>query len=884
MKTSEIRQRWLDFFEKRGHVVVPSASLISDDPTLLFTIAGMVPFVPYLTGVVPAPYPRATSVQKCIRTNDIEEVGKTPRHGTFFQMNGNFSFGDYFKREAIEFAWQLLTSSEAAGGYGFLPKDLWVTIFEDDDEAHDLWREIADLPEERIQRLGRDTNYWHTGQYGPGGPCSEIFFDRGPDYGIDGGPATDDDRYVEIWNLVFMQYLIGEVTSKVDFEVLGELPKKNIDTGMGLERIAFLKQGVENMYEIDEIRPVLDAAATIANVHYGEDHENDVRLRVVADHIRSSLMLISDGVTPANEARGYILRRLLRRTVRAMRLMGVHGATFPALFAASRDAMKASYPEVASDYERISTIAFAEEEAFLRTLVSGTNILEDAVAAAKTQKLSELSGSDAFLLHDTYGFPIDLTLEMAEEAGLSVDRKAFDSLMQEQRQRAKADAKSKKQTLADLSVYREFRAQGETNFSGYTELESEGIVLGIIRDGKTALKASAGDTVEIILDNTALYAEGGGQDADQGFIRGDGFELEILDVQKPVSGLISHLARVNYGEIAHNMTALSVVDAKYRHGANQAHSATHVIHAALREVLGKSAHQSGSYNKAGYMRLDFSWGKALSAETRTEVEDIANQALRSNYAVSARLMPIDDAKTLGAMALFGEKYGNVVRMVEMNGAWSRELCAGTHVASSSEIGLINLISESSVGSANRRVEALVGFEAFKDLAVERSLVSLLSNQLKTPREQLPARVSELLEQLKAAEHKVSELESRSLATQIPALLKQAQQFDKALFASGKIAAVASVDALRQLALETKNQLGTAAAVSMMIAEIDGKPSVVIAVNEAAIASGIRAGDLVKQASLVLGGGGGGRPDIAQGGGTELNKIDEAVTAVAALLG
>ncbi len=383
MQTADIRQRWLDFFAERGHAVVPSASLVSDDPTLLFTVAGMVPFVPYLTGLVPSPYPRATSVQKCIRTNDIEEVGKTPRHGTFFQMSGNFSFGDYFKEGAISMAWELLTTPEADGGYGFEPSDLWVTVYEDDDEAIELWKRIAGLPEERIQRLGKDTNYWHTGQPGPAGPCSEIFFDRGPEYGIDGGPATDDDRYVEIWNLVFMQYLIDDVKSKTDFRIVKDLPKKNIDTGMGLERVAFIKQGVDNMYEIDQVRPVLDRAAELSGRTYGANHDDDVRMRVIADHVRSALMLMSDGVSPSNEGRGYILRRLLRRSIRAMRLLGVEGPTFRELFAASRDAMKAAYPEVASDYAHIEQLALGEEETFLRTLVAGTSILDGAVAETK---------------------------------------------------------------------------------------------------------------------------------------------------------------------------------------------------------------------------------------------------------------------------------------------------------------------------------------------------------------------------------------------------------------------------------------------------------------------------------------------------------------------
>ena len=488
MQTADIQSRWLTFFGDRGHTVVPSASLVSDDPTLLFTVAGMVPFVPYLTGLVPAPFPRATSVQKCIRTLDIEEVGKTPRHGTFFQMNGNFSFGDYFKEQAISYAWELLTTSEADGGFGFHEKDLWVTVYKDDDEAIRLWKKVAGLPDERIQRLDMDTNYWSTGLPGPAGPCSEIFFDRGPAYGADGGPATDDDRYVEIWNLVFMQYLRGEGSGK-SFEILGELPKKNIDTGMGMERVAFLTQGVENMYEIDQVRPVLDRAAEISGRRYGANHDDDVRMRVIADHVRSSLMLMSDGVRPSNEGRGYILRRLMRRAIRAMRLLGVDAPSFSELFPASRDAMKSAYPEVETEYDRISRLALGEEETFLRTLASGTSILDLAVATTQKSGATELAGDTVFQLHDTFGFPIDLTLEMAEEAGLSVDRVAFDRLMSEQRAMAKADAKAKKTALADLSVYGDFRSRGETVFTGYELLNTESTILGLIVDGVSVDRA-----------------------------------------------------------------------------------------------------------------------------------------------------------------------------------------------------------------------------------------------------------------------------------------------------------------------------------------------------------------------------------------------------------
>ncbi|MBG6108062.1 alanine--tRNA ligase [Frigoribacterium sp. CG_9.8] len=880
MQTADIRGRWLDFFAERGHTVVPSASLVSDDPTLLFTVAGMVPFVPYLAGLVPAPYPRATSVQKCIRTLDIEEVGKTPRHGTFFQMNGNFSFGDYFKEQAITYAWDLLTTSEADGGYGFAEKDLWVTVYKDDDEAFDLWKKIAGLPEERIQRLDMDTNYWSTGQPGPAGPCSEIFFDRGPAYGIDGGPATDDDRYVEIWNLVFMQYLRGPGSGK-NFQILGDLPKKNIDTGMGLERVAFLKQGVENMYEIDQVRPVLDLASALSGRQYGASHDDDVRMRIVADHVRSALMLMSDGITPSNEGRGYILRRLMRRTIRSMRLLGVDTPTFTELFAASKDAMKAAYPEVDSDYDRIRNLATAEEETFLRTLASGTNILDLAVTKTKGVGVKQLAGDTAFLLHDTFGFPIDLTLEMAGEAGLSVDRDAFDALMLEQRTMAKADAKAKKTLLADLSVYSAFRAVGETVFTGYDHLDTDTTVLGLIVDGVSVSKAVAGDIAEVILAETSLYAESGGQEADSGSIVGSGFDLEVLDVQRPVKGLVSHRVQVRTGEVGVGDSATSEVDRDYRRGATQAHSATHLIHAALREVLGPDAHQAGSDNRAGYMRLDFNWSKPLSLETRSEIEDIANNAVRENLEVSTRIMPLDAARALGAMALFGEKYGEEVRVVEIGGPWSLELCAGIHVGRSSEIGLINVISEASIGSSNRRIESLVGREAFRDLATERSIVNELTSTLKTPRDQVTSRIAELLVNLKNAERRITEFEQAQLTERVPAILAEASRIGKMTAVIANVGVLSSSDDLRLLAITVRTRLGSDAAVVALAADVAGKPAVIVATNEAARTVGAKAGTLAKVAAGILGGGGGGKDDLAQGGGSNLAAIPTALEAIAA---
>ena len=877
MQTAEIRRRWLDFFESKGHTVVPSASLISEDPSLLFTVAGMVPFIPYMSGLVPAPYPRATSVQKCVRTLDIEEVGKTTRHGTFFQMNGNFSFGDYFKKDAISFAWEFLTGSQDSGCLGLDPQRLWVTVFKDDDESIDLWREIADIPMDRIQRRGMKDNFWSTGQPGPAGPCSEIYFDRGPAYGREGGPEADEDRYIEIWNLVFMQYERGQGTGKDNFEILRELPKKNIDTGMGLERVAFLMQGVENLYEIDQVRPVLDLAAQMSGKTYGSSTEDDVRLRVVADHVRSSLMLIGDGVTPANDGRGYVLRRLLRRTVRAMRLLGVERPTLKDLFETSKNAMKDAYPELEADFARISRTAVAEEDAFLRTLSAGTVYLDEALEQAKNSNAMLLPGDVAFLLHDTYGFPIDLTLEVAEESGLQVDQDGFRALMAEQRDRAKADARDKKLGGTDLSVYSSFRSVGETKFTGYETLETDSKILGVIVEGEAVQFASQGQIAEIILQETSFYAESGGQDSDAGFIIGDGVELEVLDVQKPVKGLISHKVLVRKGEAHLDAKVSTQVDAEWRIGARQAHSGTHLVHAALREVLGPTALQSGSYNKPGYLRLDYTWAQSLSQETKSEIEEVANLAIRKDLKVTAQYMSLPEAKTWGAVALFGETYDEQVRVIEIGGAWSRELCGGTHVDHSSQVGLISLTGESSVGSGSRRIEALVGIEAFRALATERALVARLTELLKTPQDLIEEKIQATLEELKSAQRKLSEYQSAQLAERIPAILQGAQTIgDTELFVSN-LGEIPTTDDVRGLAVQIRERVSSKNAVVALFAIVDKKPAVVIATTEAARNSGLFAGDLVRTASGILGGGGGGKPDMAQGGGQDIDAISAAIT-------
>ncbi|MDX6278214.1 MAG: alanyl-tRNA synthetase, partial [Nocardioidaceae bacterium] len=880
MDTAEIRRRFLTHFENAGHTIVPSAPLLVDDPNLLFVNAGMVQFKPYFLGQETPPWDRATSVQKCVRTLDIEEVGKTTRHGTFFQMNGNFSFGDYFKEGAITHAWQLITGSRESGGLGFDPETIWVTVLHSDDEARELWKQIAGLPDERIQSRGLLDNYWHMGVDGPGGPCSEIYVDRGPEFGPDGGPVVDEDRFLEIWNLVFMQEEINNVRGKDQFDVVRELPNKNIDTGMGLERVAYLLQDKANLYEIDEVFPVIERASELTGRKYGADHVDDVRFRVVADHVRSGLMLMGDGVTPGNEARGYVLRRLLRRAVRSVRLLGYEDPALPELLPVSLDRMKASYPELAADFPRIEQIAYAEEDAFRLTLGKGTQIFESAAIAAKKDGETSLSGSQAFALHDTYGFPIDLTLEMAAEQGLSVDEEGFRALMTEQRTRAKADAKAKKGSHADTTVYRSvLDAGGPTDWLAYTTLTTESRVLALIGGGADVPAIAAGEIGEVVLDRTPFYAESGGQNADAGHITWDGGSAEVLDVQRPIRGLVVHQVRVVTGELTLDRTVEAAVDPEWRLGARQAHSGTHVVHAALREVLGPTALQAGSYNRPGYLRLDFGWGGALSPEQLHDVEVASNRALRADLPVTAQIMTLEEARAFGALALFGETYGEAVRVVEIGGPWSRELCGGTHVEHSSQIGTVVVTSDGSVGAGNRRIEALVGLEGLEYLAKERDVVRQLTDLLKTQPNDVPSRVQELLERLRTAEKAVERAKAAQLLGAANEIAAAAKDIAGVAYVGHRAEGAGGGD-VRTLALDIRGRLPREKpAVIVVIGTADDKPSAVVALNDAAQAKGLSANTLIGVVGGQIGGRGGGKADVAQGGGTDVSAIPAALAAV-----
>ncbi|BBY08341.1 alanine--tRNA ligase [Mycobacterium noviomagense] len=890
MRTHEIRKRFLDHFVKAGHTEVPSASVILDDPNLLFVNAGMVQFVPYFLGQRTPPYPTAASIQKCIRTPDIDEVGITTRHNTFFQMAGNFSFGDYFKRGAIELAWTLLTNSVEDGGYGLDPERIWATVYLDDDEAAQLWQQVAGLPAERIQRRGMGDNFWSMGIPGPCGPSSEIYYDRGPDFGPEGGPVVSEDRYIELWNLVFMESERGEGT-KDEFEITGSLPRKNIDTGMGVERVACVLQDVHNVYETDLLRPVIDTVAELAPRGYDVgNHDDDVRYRIIADHSRTAAILIGDGVSPGNDGRGYVLRRLLRRVIRSAKLLDIDTPIVGELMATVRDAMGPSYPELVSDFDRIQRIAVAEETAFNRTLASGSKLFEEVASATKASGSTVLSGSDAFTLHDTYGFPIELTLEMASEAGLQVDEHGFRELMAEQRRRAKADAAARKHAHADLSAYRELIDAGPTEFTGFDELASEATILGIFVDGRrvpvVSHSVNGAHRVELILDRTPLYAESGGQLADAGSITGTGSsesaKAAVTDVQKIAKTLWVHRVNVESGEFVEGDTVVAAVDPEWRKGATQGHSGTHMVHAALRQVLGPNAVQAGSLNRPGYLRFDFNWQGPLSGEQLGQVEEVTNQAVQADFEVHTFTEQLDKAKAMGALALFGESYPEIVRVVEIGGPFSLELCGGTHVHNSAQIGPVTVLGESSVGSGVRRVEAYVGLDSFRHLAKERALMAGLAATLKVPSEEVPARVANLVERLKAAEKELERMRLANARAAAANAAAGAERIGNVRVVAQRMSSGMTAADLRSLAADIRGKLGSDPAVVALIAAGDGGTvPYAAATNSAAQDLGIRANDLVKALSAPVDGRGGGKPDLAQGSGKNPSGIDAALDAVRA---
>ncbi|MGV1003604.1 MAG: alanine--tRNA ligase [Candidatus Nanopelagicales bacterium] len=881
MDSAEIRRRFLDYFGQRGHTIVPSASLIHEDPTLLFVNAGMVPFKPYFLGQAAPPFPRAASVQKCVRTPDLEEVGRTTRHASFFQMAGNFSFGDYFKSQAIPYAWELLTGAVSDGGYGFPEEKLWVTVLHDDDESINIWHNTVGVPRERIQRRGLKDNYWNMGVPGPGGPCSEIYYDRGPEHGRDGGPEADEDRFMEVWNLVFMQSELSAVRSKTDFDIHGDLPNRNIDTGMGLERMAAVLQGVDNIYEIDTTRLILNRAMQLSGARYGSNPKSDVDLRVVADHARTVAFLICDGVIPGNEGRGYVLRRIMRRVAMKMRLLGAREPSLSELVGAAVTAMGPQYPELVSEEPRLRKVAKGEEASFLETLERGQAMLGNAVSAVRSKGGKTLAGDQAFALHDTYGFPLEITLELAADAGVEVDQEGFRRLMGEQRERAKADARTRKAGLTPATVYRDVMDRaGTTEFTGYTAVVSEGMLKGLLIDGSSVDEAGPGTHVEAVLNRTAFYAEGGGQIGDTGLIRlADGTVLDVYDVQQPVPGLFVHRAVVADGQASVGTSAVSEVNLPRRLAISRAHTATHMVHKAFREALGETATQMGSENSPGRLRFDFPSPTAVPEAVLNDVEDRVNTLLLDDLPVTAKIMSQPEARAIGAMALFGEKYGDRVRVVSV-GEWSRELCGGTHTRHSGELGVVKFLSESSIGSGVRRIEALVGEDAYRFLAREHVLLSQLSRMLKTPADDLPDRIAGLMSKLKEADTAIAELRRAMVQANIEGII--GTRYD---IGGARVWTYAMPEGTEPAELRESTMLAvgrsdpTVPVILCGAANSNGKVSLLVTVNKAGQDARYSAKDILAVALPAVNGRGGGKPDQAQGGGTNPAGVDAALLAV-----
>ncbi|HKF00486.1 MAG TPA: alanine--tRNA ligase [Actinomycetes bacterium] len=864
MQSSEIRQRFTDFFVARGHRPWPSSPLIPADPSLLLTVAGMVQFKPFFLGERTPEVPRATSVQKCARTLDIENVGHTTRHLTFFEMLGNFSFGDYFKDDAIAWALELVTQ-----GYGFDRDRLWATIYDDDDEAYAIWRKVG-LPDERIQRRGMEDNYWSTGAAGPCGPCSEIYYDRGPAHGRDGGPVADEERYLEVWNLVFMQYLRDE-----DFNILGELPRKNIDTGMGLERMAILLQGVDNVFETDVLAPILREVQELTARGYGEQEHADVSLRVVAEHARSASFLIADGVLPSNEGRGYILRRLLRRGVRHLRLLGLDEPGLARVTDRVVATLGGAWPELAANQPKIAQVAANEEEAFGRTLRRGSVLLDSAIAGARERGEASVSGDTAFNLYATHGFPFELTLEAAEEAGLGVDRDRFVQLM-DQHAKVSSDLKSLEGADRELAAERGIVARhGPTDFTGYDRTTDSGRVLALLDRGEELPAAGEGDEVLLVLDRTPFYAEGGGQVGDAGTVTSaSGALLEVTDTRQDVDGLWVHRARVRRGELRPGDEVEAAVDAPRRAAVARSHSATHVLHWALRDRLGQHANQHGSLVDAGRLRFDFSHFSALDPEQLAEVEATVNAHLLDDPEVRSWYASLEEARRSGAVALFGEKYGEVVRIVDI-GDFSRELCGGTHVGHGSQVGPVRILGESSIGANLRRIEALTGADALRWYDRERRLLGEVAALLRTRPEDAPERLRRTLAMLKEADAELARLREARLERRAEELAAGASAADGAWLVLGRLDDV-TVEDLRRVALGVRARRAGAPGVVVLGAETAGKASLVAVVTTDLVDRGIAARDVLLAAAKEVGGGAGGKGDLATAGGRDPARLAEAL--------
>ncbi|HVM15142.1 MAG TPA: alanine--tRNA ligase, partial [Egibacteraceae bacterium] len=858
MRSTEIRRTFLEFFAARGHRMWPSSSLIPNDPSLLLTVAGMVQFKPYFLGEAVPDHPRAASVQKCARTLDIENVGLTTRHLTFFEMLGNFSFGDYFKREAIAWAWEISVSPPPQG-FGFDPQRIWATIFHEDDEAADLWVSETDLDPDHLQRRdqhlrlgegrlqGKLDNFWDTGTAGPCGPCSELYYDRGPDHGAEGGPAADESRFMEYWNLVFMQYERDEPGN-----IVGDLPKQNVDTGMGLERMAVLLQDVPNVYETDALRPILDRAAEVTGARYGTAQPQDVSLRVIAEHARTAGMLIADGVLPSNEARGYILRRLLRRAVRHARILGQDQPIMPAMMDAVIATLGDAWSELRDQAELINRVATGEEERFTDTLRTGLSMLDQAIAHAKEQGAGELPGDTAFTLHDTYGFPVDLTVEIAAEHGLSLDRDTFAEHMDAQRARARAAGTGGDDAGGPSTedYRRAGSAVGPVTFVGYTNEAADTRVGALVRPGGVIEHAEEGDEVEVVLPTTPFYAEGGGQLGDHGTITTDTGRIEVIDTVQPLTGLIVHRARVAAGEVRAGQEAHARIDTARRASIRRGHTATHILHATLKDVVGEHAAQAGSAIDAGRFRFDFPHFDAITRDQIAELEERVNLRIAADPPVHTLETSQEEARRMGAIALFGEKYGEQVRVVEI-GDFSRELCGGTHVGHAAEVGMFTVLTEGSIAANLRRIEAVTGPEAFTYLSRERLIADEVARMLKVSTDEIPGRVAELMERLRAAEKEMARVRVQALMARAGSLLEAAEPVDGARVLASVVEG-ADRDSLKALATDLRNRLGSGVVILGSATE-DGKAQLFAAVTPD-LAGRIAARTVLEPGARVVGGG------------------------------
>ena len=864
MGVNELREKFLKFWETKDHLRHASYSLIPEnDKSLLLIAAGMAPLKPYFSGAQVPPRKRMTTAQKCIRTNDIDNVGHTARHATFFEMMGNFSFGDYFKEGAINWGWEFITSPEWLD----IPKEkVWATIYEDDDEAYNIWREQVGMPAERIVRLGKEDNFWEIGT-GPCGPCSEVYYDRGPEYGCgkpDCKPGCDCDRYMEFWNFVFTQFDRQEDGSYVP------LAHPNIDTGMGLERMACIMQGVDSIYNIDTMHEILQEVCKLSGVKYQDGAApTDISLRIITDHVRTVSFMIGDGILPSNEGRGYILRRLLRRAARHGRLLGIKGAFINDVAEKVFEQYGEAYPELIERKDYIRKIISIEEEKFDQTVESGMSVLEGYMAEAKAAGKTQLSGEQVFKLYDTYGFPIELTQEIAEEQGYTVDEEGFRAHMQAQKDQARAARKAEdNEGWLDESVM--FKDYPATEFTGYDSLAMDAKVLGLVR-GMNALKsAGEGEEVRIVLDRTPFYAEGGGQVGDTGLLEADGFTAAVTDTIK-VGNVYVHKAVVTAGEVSVGDTVTACVDALRRHAIARNHTATHLLQKALRTVLGDHVEQAGSLVNENELRFDFTHFEGISAEDLARVEDIVNAEILKFTDVETKEMPIDEAKKLGAMMLFGEKYGETVRVVNVPD-FSMEFCGGTHVANIGQIGCLHIVSESGVAAGTRRIVAVTGSAVNTLLAEEQARIAAAAASLKTNAAGLEKRAEDMAAELKAVKKELEELKAKAAQEGAGDLLKEAKVFGTARLIEHTFEG-AGIDQLRSLSDQIK---AAEKNVVMVFAAVNGeKATLMVSVTDDLTEKGYHAGNMIKEIAKAAGGGGGGKADMAQAGAKDLAKLPDA---------